>query len=77
MSKFKLFDIVVLRRDLPEEGLRAGDTGAIVELFEGQGAIVEFLDEAGDTTAVTDVHLADIRKAESADLGAARTTAEP
>jgi len=31
--KFALLDTVVLNRDLPEEGLRAGDLGAAVELY--------------------------------------------
>nr|NIV35163.1 DUF4926 domain-containing protein [Anaerolineae bacterium] len=30
----ELLEAVVLKRDLPEYGLRAGDLGAVVELYE-------------------------------------------
>jgi Domain of unknown function (DUF4926) len=32
--KYKLLDTVVLARDLPQHGLRAGDLGAVVEVYE-------------------------------------------
>ena len=35
--KFALLDTVVLNRDLPEHGLRAGDVGAVVELYGTDG----------------------------------------
>ena len=31
--KFALLDTVVLNRDVPEHGLRAGDLGAVAELY--------------------------------------------
>jgi len=46
----KLFDVVMLREDLPTEGLRKGQTGAIVEVFEGAFE-VEFCDDEGQTLA--------------------------
>jgi len=35
--KLALLDTVVLKRDLPEHGLRAGDLGAVVELYGTDG----------------------------------------
>lgn len=48
----KLFDVVRLTSDLPEDGLRAGAEGTIVEVYEQPEAAyeVEFTD--GTTVAV-------------------------
>jgi hypothetical protein len=48
----KLFDVVRLTSDLPEEGLRAGAEGTIVEVYERPEPAyeVEFAD--GTTAAV-------------------------
>ena len=46
-------DEVILRRDLPDEGLRAGDVGVVVHAYEsGRGYEVEFLTADGETVAV-------------------------
>ena len=49
--KYKLLDTVVLNRDLPQHGLRAGDLGAVVEVYEPDGLEVEFVTASG-TAAV-------------------------
>ena len=36
--KVKTLDTVVLRSDLPESGLAAGDVGAIVEVFGNEAS---------------------------------------
>ena len=51
---------IVLLRDLPEEGLRAGDIGTIVEHYPASGNTpagyeVEFFAANGDTVAVASV----------------------
>jgi 3,4-dihydroxy-2-butanone 4-phosphate synthase len=56
----KLHDVVALLEDLPEHGLRRGDVGAVVEVFERTGRhpagyIVEFLDSDGRVRAQADV----------------------
>ena len=44
----KLYDVVVLIEDLPEEGLRSGQVGTVVEIYEDPPAFeVEFDDEDG------------------------------
>jgi hypothetical protein len=40
--KFAPLDTVVLRRDMPEHGLRAGDLGALVEIHGEHGLEAEF-----------------------------------
>lgn len=50
MSEFKLFDIVALKEDLPEEKLHEGQVGTIVEVYnDGEGFEVEFVDREGRT----------------------------
>ena len=46
----KLFDIVPLKNDDPETGIKAGTEGTIVDVL-GNGKVftVEFFDEAGNT----------------------------
>ena len=52
--KFELLDTVVLARDLPEHGLRAGDLGAVVETYGADGLEVEFVQASGHTKAPGD-----------------------
>jgi hypothetical protein len=54
------FKDVVLLRDVPESGLRAGDVGVVVEVFPGRdgvppGYMVEFVTLTGETVAVVDL----------------------
>jgi len=52
---YKIFEIVVLEKDMPVHGLMRGDTGTIVELFEPDGIEVEFISGAGNTKAVLEL----------------------
>ncbi|MCY7375587.1 MAG: DUF4926 domain-containing protein [Pyrinomonadaceae bacterium] len=46
----KLFDVVALTADLPEESLGQGQVGAIVEVYnDGEAFEVEFVDKNGQT----------------------------
>ncbi len=55
-------DVVVLTRDLPEHGLRAGDVGAVVHAYSGGKAYeVEFVTGSGTTLAVETLELDDLR----------------
>jgi len=55
---YALFDPVILTVDLPEQGLRAGTRGAVVEVYEKPriGYIVEFFDDNGNTIDVFTVY---------------------
>ena len=73
--KYKLLDPVVLDRDLPEHALRAGDLGAIVEMYEPDGLEVEFVTASGKTQAVVTLHVKDVRPVQDGDLVAVRSVA--
>jgi len=49
----KELDPVVLTKDLPEEGLEAGDVGCVVMVHgSGEGFEVEFVTISGETVSV-------------------------
>jgi triphosphoribosyl-dephospho-CoA synthetase len=52
MMKPELLDVVELLADLPEQGLRAGNRGAIVECYADHAYEVEFTDSEGETLAL-------------------------
>ncbi len=50
MRNFKLFDVVALVKDLPDEDLFSGQVGTIVEVYnDGEAFEVEFVDRTGHT----------------------------
>jgi hypothetical protein len=50
---FQEADIVVLKRDIPEYGLKEGDIGAVVHCYRDSAAFeVEFVTAQGDTVAL-------------------------
>jgi hypothetical protein len=69
---FDLFERVVLRRDLPDEDLRSGDVGVVVELYGDEGLEVEFMSASGDTQAVVTLDVGDVRRASADDMLAVR-----
>ena len=51
--RFKELDTVVLTHDVPEQGLKEGDIGAIVHIHtDGETVEVEFVTAEGRTVAV-------------------------
>ncbi len=73
--KHELLDTVVLVRDLPAHGLRAGDLGAVVETYPPDGLEVEFVTASGRTTALVTLKTTDERPIADTDLVAVRTIA--
>ncbi len=69
---FEILESVVLTRDLPAHGLRAGDLGAVVETYEPDGLEVEFVTASGKTGAVLTLHLSDVRRVADNDIVAVR-----
>lgn len=54
-------DVVALLRDLPEEGLKRGQVGAVIDARDGDSAVmVEFVDGQGRTTAWPHIARADL-----------------
>lgn len=70
---FKLLDTVVLKRDVPEAGLRTGDLGAIVEVHDADHFEVEFVAASGRTQALVTLGSEDIRHVSDRDLIAVRS----
>jgi len=66
MDGIKYLGVVALLADKPEAGLKRGDVGTVVEVFESNeqhpgGCIVEYVDETGEVLALLDVtNLAEI-----------------
>jgi hypothetical protein len=71
--KFKELDTVVLVRDLPEHGLRHGDLGAVVQIYEPDAIEVEFVTAAGKTKALVTLDTQDVRHVVDTDLIAVRS----
>ena len=74
---FQLFSEVVLVRDVPEEGLRAGDVGTVVERHDVPGIetgySLELFDMLGNTVAVITVPGSWLRLPTEADRPAVRS----
>lgn len=66
-------DVVVLLRDLPESGVRAGDHGTVVLVYDGAFE-VEFLAPSGGHVAVLTLDAADVRLSTEDDVRATRPT---
>jgi hypothetical protein len=71
------FSDVVLLRDIPEHGLRAGDIGVVVDVFPSRenvpaGYMIEFMTLNGETVAVIDVTADAVRPVGERDMPQAR-----
>jgi len=60
MDDIRENDVVALLVDRVEEGLRRGDIGTVVHVFDAtnkhpKGFVVEFVDESGNVQAQTDI----------------------
>ncbi|NOZ50535.1 MAG: DUF4926 domain-containing protein [Chloroflexi bacterium] len=75
--KFKLFDDIVLSRDIPEEMLKVGDIATIVEYHpvghDEDGYTLEVFNALGDTVAVVTVPASAIRPVSEEDIPAVRS----
>ncbi len=69
----KLLDTIVLRKDVPQYGLRRGDIGAIVEVYGGDGFEVEFITGSGRTQALVTLRSTDVRPVADSDMLAVRS----
>jgi Domain of unknown function (DUF4926) len=69
-------DTVVLTRDLPEDGLEAGDVGTVVLVHDkSAGYEVEFTSLAGETLAVVTVPVGAVRAAGDREIAHVRQVA--
>ena len=69
----KNLDRIVLKTDLPGEGLAKGDLGTVVLIHQGgKGYEVEFLTLTGETVAVVTLKAAQIRRIPRREIANAR-----
>jgi hypothetical protein len=71
--QFAELDTVVLRRDMHEHGLCAGDLGAVVEVHGEDHLEVEFVQASGQAKALVTLKAADVRAPSPNDILAVRT----
>jgi len=78
---FQLYGDVILERDVPKQGLRAGDVGTMVDRHDVPGHevgySVEFFDMLGNTVAVVTLPGSALRAPERRDRPAVRPTRQP
>ena len=65
-------DVVVLTHDVPAQGLRCGDLGAVVEIYGSESIAVEFVTASGRTQALVTLRPEDIRAVADDDLVSVR-----
>ena len=70
---YKELDTVVLNRDIPEQGLRSGDLGAVVQVYGTDAIEVEFITASGRTQALVTLTAGDVRSVSDEDLLSVRT----
>ena len=76
MMNFKPLDPVVLRRDLRAHGLKAGDMGAVVEVYPPDALEVEFVVASGRTKALLTLKVTDVRPIRGSDIPAVRSAGD-
>lgn len=70
--RFQPLDVVVLDADVPAHGLKRGDLGAVVEVYEPDGLEVEFVTASGKTEALLTLNMSDVRTVGDNDLVSVR-----
>ena len=73
---FKLLDIIVLTKNLPEHNLKKGDIGTIVEVYDSNNFEVEFIRADGQTQALLTLDSSLIRSTTSKEMLSVRSLAE-
>lgn len=69
MHLFKDLETVVLRHDIKRYGLRKGDMGAVVNVYDGgKAAEVEFVTATGKTVALVTLTSSNVRDIKQNDI---------
>ncbi len=72
----KEHDLIVLKNDVPSEGLKAGDVGTVVHLYgDGKAFEVEFTTLGGNTLSVVTLEADAIRPVSAGEIMHARAIA--
>jgi hypothetical protein len=72
--KFSPLETVVLVHDIPPPGLRAGDVGAVVEVYSDGTLEVEFVRPSGGTQALVTLKGSDVRPVAKTDVLSVRAS---
>ena len=67
-----LLNVVVLARDMPEQGLKSGDLGTVVDVYERGEIEVEFATVSGEAQAILTLNPDDVRAAAGDDMPSVR-----
>ena len=68
MHKFTELETIVLTRGIKKHGLKEGDIGAVVNVYDnGNAAEVEFVTATGRTVALVTLKASDVRPTKSND----------
>lgn len=59
--KYNELDVVVLSKELPDHGLRGGDLGTVVHVYDPDGLEVEFVTASGRTEALVTLAVGNVR----------------
>ncbi len=68
MPAFHELDTVVLLKDRPAVGLRAGDVGAVVQVYAPEAVEVEFVTASGRTLTTETLGVSEVRPVRDDDL---------
>ena len=69
MHKFTELETIVLTRGIKKHGLKEGDIGAVVNVYDnGNAAEVEFVTATGRTVALVTLKASDVRSTKSNDV---------
>ena len=69
----KKHDRVVLRKGIPEEGLKTGDVGTVVHVYrKGEAFEVEFLTLHGETVTIATLDASQVRPVQKREITHAR-----
>ncbi|HPG41255.1 MAG TPA: DUF4926 domain-containing protein [bacterium] len=72
----KEFDLIALKHDIQDYGLKSGDVGTVVHCYDDKdGFEVEFITAGGKTIAVLTLSTRDIKPFEKAEILHIRDTA--
>lgn len=72
-AMIKVLDTIVLENEQSDHGLKAGDIGVVVELYEPDGIEVEFVTGSGKTQALLTLSLDDVRAIAADEILSARS----
>lgn len=69
----KEHDRVVLRKEIPDRGLKAGDVGTVVHVYKkGEAFEVEFVTLHGETVAIATLAASQVRPVQKREITHAR-----